>query len=481
MPRRVEVQAAQSQNSEEVRSGHLSRKALFITIVATSLGFVLVQLDVSIVNVALAKIGAELRTTIAGLQWVIDSYTLAFASLLLCAGTLTDRNGARKAFVGGFVLFLAASLVCGLAPVPALLIVARAIQGIGAAFLVPCSLALLNHACRDDVVMRARAIGIWTAAGSVALAAGPVLGGFIVHTLSWRSIFFVNLPLGAIGIWLTLRFVEEAPTRQRGRFDLAGQILAIVTLLSLTAAMIETSALGWSSPFVLLGFGIAVIYGVAFVLVETRVPTPMLPLDFFRNSIFSAAIFVGLAINLTLYGVIFILSLYLQQMLHYSPLEFGIAFLPFPLLLLTSNLTAGWLGGKIGSRPLMVTGLLVAAVGYWLLHGLDAATPYVSMLPGLLITPLGIGLTVPTMTTVLLSTVPRSRSGIASGVLNTVRQAGGAIGVALFGSLLAQGAVQGIQMVFVASAVVVAAAALVAIPGIRPPRKVPLDSSHCER
>jgi MFS transporter, DHA2 family, methylenomycin A resistance protein len=463
----VEIQTDQSQHSEETRQEPLLRKTLAITIVATSLGFVLVQLDVSIVNVALAKIGTDLQTAITGLQWIVDAYSLMFASLLLCAGTLADRIGARKAFLGGFSLFVVASFVCGLAPDPAVLIAARSIQGIGAAFLVPCSLALLNHACRDNVVMRARAIGIWTAAGSVALAAGPVIGGFLVHALSWRSIFFVNLPLGAIGIWLTWRFITESPTHRSGRFDLVGQILAIVTLASLTAAVIETSSLGWSSPLVLLGLGIAVICGVAFVLVETHTATPMLPLGFFRNPAFSVATLVGLAINLTLYGIIFVLSLYLQQVRHFSPLEFGIAFLPLPLVLLTSNLASGWLGGKIGSLPLMVVGLLVAAVGYWLLRGIDATTQYIAMLPGLLIIPLGIGLAVPAMTTTLISTVPRSRSGIASGVLNTVRQAGGAIGVALFGSLLAHAAVPGIQMAFVASGIVVTAAAIVAITGVR--------------
>ena len=464
----LEMQTERLPRREGPMLGPLSRKALAITMIATSLGFVLVQLDVSIVNVALAQIGIELRTEVAGLQWVIDSYTLLFASLLLFVGALADRIGARKAFVGGFALFIIASLACGLAPIPAVLIGARAIQGIGAAFLVPCSLALLDHACRDDAILRARAVGLWTAAGSVALAVGPALGGFLVHVLSWRSIFFVNVPLGAIGIWLTWYFVEESTVHPGSRFDLAGQLLALVTLSSLTATMIETSVLGWFSPLVLLGFGTALICGVAFILVEARVQTPMLPLTFFRNPTFSAATLVGLAINFTLYGVIFILSLYLQQLRHFSPLAFGIAFLPFPLVLLASNLAAGWLGGKIGSRPLMVVGLLIAAVGYWLLHGLDTAVPYSAMLPGLLVIPLGIGLAVPAMTTALLSSVPRSRSGIASGVLNTVRQAGGAIGVALFGSLLAQGAVHGIQLAFVASVVGAAAAAIVALLGIRP-------------
>lgn len=480
MTNHAQMQSAQSQRSKKSERGPLSRKTLFITIVATSLGFVLVQLDVSIVNVALAEIGADLRTDVAGLQWVIDSYALTFASLLLFAGTLADRSGARKAFMGGFGLFVAASLICGLAPIPSMLIAARAIQGIGAAFLVSCSLALLNHACHDDAVIRARAIGLWTAAGSVALAVGPVLGGFLVHALSWRSIFFVNLPLGAIGIWLTWCFVEKPSAHQRGRFDLVGQLLAIAALSSLTAAMIEIGALGWGSPLVLLGFGMAGVCGVAFVLVEAHVRTPMLPLGFFRNLTFSTTTLIGITINLTLYGVIFILSLYLQQVRHYSPIAFGIVFLPFPLVLLVANLVAGWLNGKAGSRLLMVVGLLIAAVGYWLFHGLNPATPYLALLPGLLVIPLGIGLAVPAMTTALLSTVPRSQSGIASGVLNTVRQAGGAIGVALFGSLMARSGVHGIQLAFVASAVIVATAAIAAVLGVHSVKEVPLKDSQEE-
>jgi DHA2 family methylenomycin A resistance protein-like MFS transporter len=241
--------------------------------------------------------------------------------------------------------------------------------------------------------------------------------------------------------------------------------------------MIQASSAGWFSPLVLLGFGVSVICGVAFVLVEGRIQTPMLPLDFFQNSAFSAAMLVGLAINLTLYGGIFILSLYFQRVHHFSPLEFGVAFLPLPLGLLVTNLGASWLSEKLGSRLPMVLGLLLAAVGYWLLHGLDVRTPYVAMLPGLIILPLGIGLAVPTMTTTLLSTVPRSRSGIASGVLNTVRQAGGALGVALFGSFLAQWAIHGVQLAFISSAGMVVVAAIVAVLGVHPPKQASLASS----
>jgi DHA2 family methylenomycin A resistance protein-like MFS transporter len=187
-----------------------------LVIVATSLGFVLVQLDVSILTVALARIGAALGADAAGLQWVVDAYTIMFSSLMLSAGALGDRIGARRAYMAGFVLFVVGSLGCGLAPNVWMLVVARTVQGIGAALLVPCSLALLTHACRGDATLRARAISLWTAAASVSLAVGPVIGGVLIDTFGWRSIFFVNLPVGAAGVWLTYGYVDDTPPREAG-------------------------------------------------------------------------------------------------------------------------------------------------------------------------------------------------------------------------------------------------------------------------
>jgi MFS transporter, DHA2 family, methylenomycin A resistance protein len=271
------------------------------TIIATSLGFVLAQLDVSILNVALARIGNELATGISGLQWVIDSSAISFASLLLSAGALGDRIGARRAYVGGFGLFVLASLGCGLAPGTAVLIAARTVQGAGAALLVACSLALLTHACGDDEAVRGHAISLWTAAASIALSAGPVIGGVLVNTLGWRSIFLVNLPSGAAGIWLTRRFVADT-SRTGGPLDPTGQVFALLTLLGLIGAVIEAGRLGFSAPLVLFGFATAALCGVVFLVVEARGSDPMLPLGFFRNPTFSAATLIGLLINLTLYA-----------------------------------------------------------------------------------------------------------------------------------------------------------------------------------
>ncbi len=443
-----------------------SSRDLRIVVAATGLGFALVQLDVSIVNVALARIGADLGTGVGGLQWVVDAYALAFASLLLSAGAFGDRNGARRAFVLGFALFVAASLGCGLAPTTAALIAARAIQGVGAALLVPCSLTLLNHACHGDGAKRASAISLWTAAGSIGLSAGPVVGGFLVEAFGWRSVFLVNLPIGAFGIWLTLRFVDESPS-SGGALDPAGQALGIVALVALTGAVIEAGSRGWSDPLVLSGVALAALSGAAFLGVEARVSDPMLPLGLFRHPAFSTATLVGLSINLTLYGVIFVLGLYLQQVRLLTAAASGLAFLPFPLALMLSNIAARWVMKWVGTRWTMVAGLLVGAVGYALLRGIDATTPYAVLLAGLLVIPLGIGLAVPAMTTALLATVPASRSGVASGVLNTVRQAAGAIGVALFGAFMASDAVPGIQRAFEVSVVLLALAAIAAAIGLR--------------
>lgn len=435
-----------------------------MTILAASLGFVLVQLDVSIVNIALAKIGADLGTPVAGLQWVVDAYALAFAALLLSAGALGDQIGARKGFIIGFAAFVVASLGCGLAPGPIALIVARTTQGIGAALLVPCSLALLNQAAAGDARLRARAVSLWTAAGSVAMAVGPVLGGLLVDTLGWRSIFLINIPIGIVGIFLTQLFVQESATRHH-TFDPAGQFLAIVALLGLVGAVISSEGTGFS-PTVCSALIIAIISGAGFVLVESRASRPMLPLDFFRQPTFTAATLVGLAVNFTLYGVIFVLGLYLQRIRGYSPVITGLAFLPFPIALLFSNLSAGSLSKRFNLRSLMVTGLLIGAAGYWLLRSLDTGTPYLWMLLGFIVIPLGVGLAVPSMTTALLTTVPASRSGVASGVLNSVRQSGGALGVAVYGALLNEKGIAGVQLSFSISALLLTVAAIVAAVGI---------------
>lgn len=449
------------------------RSRLTVTTLTMSFGFLLVQLDVSIVNVALASISTSIHVGVTGLQWVVDAYALTFASLLLSAGALGDRFGARRVFLGGLSVFLLGSLGCALAPGAVTLIAARALQGVGASTLVPCSLALLNHAAQDDANARARAISLWTAAGSIGLALGPVLGGMLITAFGWRSVFAVNLPIGVFAIWLATRFVNEAPTHA-GAADRTGQALAIAGLFCLTGAVIESGPFGWSAPIV---WGAMIAAGIAFagfIAVERRIAEPMLPLPFFRQPTFSAATLVGFLLNLALYGVLFLLGLYLQQTHHLSPLHTGLALLPFAIAIFVANIGAGRLAAIVSPRAIMTGGLLVGALGTWLLRDIGASTPYGAILPGLVLLPLGIGFAVPMMTTALLGTVPRARAGVASGVLNSVRQAGGAIGVGLFGALMASSR-GGTADAFVVATVILAGAAAIAAGFIRSQRFAMLD------
>jgi DHA2 family methylenomycin A resistance protein-like MFS transporter len=296
---------------EVVSPDPVQRRRAGWALVATSLGFGVVQLDVSVVNVAIAPIGADLDAPVAGLQWVVNTYTLGFAALILSAGALGDRIGARRVFLCGFVLFTAASAACGLAPTLGALVAARGLQGVGAAALVPCSLSLLAHAYPQRQA-RARAVGRWAAGASVAVAGGPLVGGLLIASLGWRSIFFINVPIGLVAIGLTRRYTVET-TRSRGRgLDVPGQVVAVVALVGLTAAVVEGGRRGFTAPLVLAAFTVAVGAGVGFVAVESRRERPMLRLRLFRSRTFSATSLIGLLVNVAFYGLIFVFSLYFQ-------------------------------------------------------------------------------------------------------------------------------------------------------------------------
>jgi DHA2 family methylenomycin A resistance protein-like MFS transporter len=407
-----------------------------LTLIATSLGFVLIILDVTVVNVALERIEASLGTNVTGRQWVVNAYTLVFASLLLTAGALSDRFGARRMFVNGFALFTAASLACGLAGSITVLIAARIAQGVGAALCVPASLALVS-ASFPDAVARARAVSIWAGVGGFALAAGPVVGGVMVDRFGWPSIFFLNLPLGVVGLWLTLAYAPlGSRTASRG-LDVAGQVLAVIALGALTFGFVESGEFGWTHPLILAGFGVFGIASTLFVLTEARSPDPMLQLSLFREPAVGAACLVGLLTNFAYYGLMFVLSLFFQAAKGYSPLVTGLAFLPMTALVTIASLIAGALTARFGPRLPMVLGQALAAFGYFALAGTGAGTSYAVIAGPLLAAGVGVALTVPSMTAAVLANVDKRRTGVASGALNAARQTGGVVGVGVFGSLVA--------------------------------------------
>ena len=437
---------------------------------AASFGFALVQLDVTIVNVALPRIASELRANIAMLQWVVDAYALTFAVLLLSMGYLGDRFGARKVYLSGLALFAAASLGCGLSPDATWLITGRAIQGIGAAAMLPSSLALLSHASAHSPAARARAIGWWTAAGSIAIAAGPIIGGLLLGMASWRSIFLVNLPVCAIGAALTWRLPETVRKEPDGGFDMAGQIFAILMLAGLITGVIEARPLGVAHPFVLGCFALALISGALFLSTEARSPHPMLPLRFFKAPGFTAATLYGVVVNLTYYGIVFLLSLYLQTVHGYSAVRTGVAYLPLTATFFGVNIFSGWLVARTGARLPMVFGALIDAAGFALFLLLGASSSYWLMLPAFALLPAGMGLGVPAMTNTVLCAVDKESSGIASAVLNAARQAAGAIGVALFGALAGdhkENIVSGLHWSALISIALLLGAAAIAMAGIK--------------
>ncbi|MDP9846104.1 MFS transporter [Streptosporangium lutulentum] len=404
------------------------------TLLAAATGFLMISLDATIVNVALPTLSRELDAGLTQLQWVVDGYTLMFAGLLLTGGSLGDRLGARRVFACGLGLFVLASLACGLAVSPAMLIAARFVQGVGAAAQLPASLAMIRHGYPDQAG-RTRAIAIWAAAGGAAVAAGPVLGGLLIAGLGWRSLFLVNLVIGAVGLLLTVR--ADAPPAGTGRrLDLPGQLAVVLALCALTFGLIEGGALGWSSGPVPAALAVAVVCGGLFVWWERRTAEPMLPMRLFAHPAFSSASAVGFGMNFAYYGIVFLLSLFLQNERGYSALTTGLMFLPMTATVTAANLLGGRLTGRLGPKPPMVGGQLLFAVG--LLGLLCAGHTAPNWVIWLSMLPIGVGggVAVPAMTSALLETVEPAYAGVASGELNGARQVGGAVGVALFGTLI---------------------------------------------
>jgi DHA2 family methylenomycin A resistance protein-like MFS transporter len=439
------MQAVQSPPTREQAEALSAVRARRLTLVATSLGFAVVQLDVSVVNVAVKSIGTALGGGVSSLQLVVSAYTVTFAAFILTAGALGDRIGARRVFVAGFALFTLASVVCGLAPSLAVLVGARAVQGVGAAVLVPASLSLLNHAYPQPAA-RARAVGLYLAGASLALSGGPLVGGLLIASLDWRAIFFINVPVAFVGVYLTLRWAQETPQARGRGVDPPGQVAAMITLVALVAATIEGGSKGFADPLVLAGFGVAILAAACFVAIEAAVASPMLPLRLFRSRTFSVSTVMGLSINIAFYGLIFVFSLLFQRVQHLTPLQTGLALAPIMIAITAANLGSGWVSERLGRRRGLALGALIMGCGCVALLGVGHSTSYGAMVVQISAIGLGGGLIVPIITSEMLGSVDRSRSGVAAGTLNTMRQAGSALGVALFGSLIATSFVSGLHV-----------------------------------
>jgi MFS transporter, DHA2 family, methylenomycin A resistance protein len=404
-----------------------------VVVAIASLGFFLITLDISIVNVALARIRADLGGGTAGQQWVIDSYTLLFACLLLFAGNLADRIGAKQALALGIVGFGSASAACALAPSAGALIGARALQGAGAAVMLPASMALVREAYPDPA-RRARALGVWAVGGAVAGLLGQPLGGLLT-TLDWRWVFTINLPV-CVAMLAFLAVVAPSPVHPT-RFDWAGQILAVAALSALVYGLIEGGHAGFATPVVLGSLVVAGTGLAAFLLVQSRVAHPMMPLGLFHAPGFRIASGVGFAFMVGNYGNVFVVSLYLQQHLGLTPLAAGFAFLPSACFAIVGNLASGPVTNRFGARLPVVAGQLLMVAGLVaLLASADAGSPPIV---ALCVAPIGAGgsLAMPAVTGVVLTGVARQRAGTASAVFNTFRQVGGAVAIAVFGALVA--------------------------------------------
>ncbi|WLW49942.1 MFS transporter [Streptomyces sp. YU58] len=401
-------------------------------------GYFLVLLDVTIVNVALPRIGDGLGAGIGGLQWVVDGYALALASLMLTSGAAGDRYGHKRVVLTGLAVFGAGSLACGLAPDTTVLIAARVVQGVGAALLLPGTLAIIGRAFPDDRA-RARAIGLWAGVGSLALPAGPLLGGALTDALGWRAIFLVNVPIVLVALVLSAAVVRESGHERARRLDVPGMLLGGALLLATTYAFIEGGRSGTGAPRVLVAVTVAVAALAGLAVAELRRgDDAMLPPALLRRPAFDAANAIAGIMNLGTLGTLFVLMLFLQSVQHRTALLAGLAVLPLfaPLAVLAP--VGGRLTSRIGARVPAVLGLLVAAAGLALLARAGADAGYAVLFPAFLLWGVGCGLLTPAVVAAAVATVPRERAGLASAVNNTARQTGGAIGIAVAGAIAGQ-------------------------------------------
>ena len=405
------------------------------TLAAVAFGLFMIMLDNTVVNVALPAMQASLDLDITELEWIVTGYALTFGAFMLTGGKLADLFGRRRIFVAGLVVFTLSSLACGLAGRAETLIVARVVQGLGAALMNPSTLSIITVAFPPRE--RGRAIGIWVGVSALALAIGPLVGGFIAEHIHWSWIFFINVPIGVIAIVVAYFYIDESrDTSHEQGADVAGLVTSGVGLFALTYALIEANALGWGSPRIIGSLGVAAVMLIAFVVLERHQRLPMLDLSLFTDRTFAGANTVMLLSALAMFGVFFYVSLYMQQVMRLTPVQAGAMFLPMTLLIITIAPRAGHLADRIGSRLLVGGGQTLVAVSLLLYARLTTESTVGVLMVPMVISGAGMAMTMTPATAAAMAAVSHDKAGVGSAVLNSARQVGGSIGIALLGAVV---------------------------------------------
>jgi EmrB/QacA subfamily drug resistance transporter len=449
------------------------------TLGAVAFGLFMIMLDNTIVNVALPSIQRDLRIGITELEWVFNGYALTFGVLMLTGGKLADLFGRRRIFIVGLVIFTGASLACGLATNADMLIGARVVQGVGSALMNPATLSIITATFPPR--QRGMAIGIWAGVAALALAIGPLVGGLITEHISWNWIFFINVPVGVLAIVVTRLVVDESrDTSAVQRLDLPGLLSSGIGLFALTYALIEANTFGWTSGRILGLFALAAGGLLVFVILEMRQRVPMLDLSLFKNGTFAGANAVMLLVGLAMFGVFFYNSLFIQNVMGYSAVETGATFLPMTMLIILIAPAAGKFSDRVGSRWLMGAGMVLLSLSLFTFSRLDAGSNFLDLLPGLLVGGVGMGLVMTPTTAAVMGSVPVDKAGVGSAVLNSMRQVGGSLGIAVMGAIVAsqvdaaagtpqaaEGFIRGFQHALVAASLIALAGAILAVATVR--------------
>src|SRR5215210_4951740 len=444
------------------------------TLGAVAFGLFMIMLDNTVVNVALPAIQEDLGADLSELQWIVTGYALTFAALMLIGGKLADAYGRRLIFVVGIVIFALASLWCGLADSGDMLIAARVVQGAGAALMNPATLSIIaaTFAPRE----RGMAIGIWAGVSALALAIGPLVGGLLTEHLSWHWIFFVNVPVGVVAIAASFLLITESKDETHTSLDLPGLGTSALGLFALTYGLIEANGYGWTSPRISGAFVVAALSLAAFLVIERRRRAPMLDLSLFRSGTYTGANVAMLLVALSMFGVFFFVSLYMQNVLGYSAVQAGAAFLPMMVLIILIAPIAGKLSDRYGSRWLVSIGMVLLAVQLLYLSRLGADESFYRILPGFLVGGVGMAMTMTPTAAAATRAVPVAKAGVGSAVLNAMRQVGGSLGIALMGAIVAHSAsgrfrvepfLDGFQSALTVASLIAFAGAIVAFSLIR--------------